>query len=168
MISALKNNPYRPGAVELVKWFRDKGYATLAISSGLDFLNAVACKDLGISYHISNKLAFDADDNCLGTVQICVNETNKGEVLEKYLRDSFTRYHHVFAVGDGIGDIPMFRVADSSLAYMPVNDVVRRAATYSAESLEDSKKLLDGFYRSFPFAPTKKGDTVMAPPIIPK
>lgn len=155
MINALKNNPYRPGASDLVKWFLERGYDTLAISSGLDVLNAVACEDLGIAKHISNKLNFDSDDACLGTVQIHVNETNKGDILKRYLENAASRYNHIFAVGDGAGDIPMFRVADFSLAFMPVNDDVRQSATYSAESFEDSKSLLDIFYRRLSDTPAR-------------
>ena len=167
LIEMLKSNPYRPGAEAFVNWFSLRGYDTLAISSGLDVFNTVTCAELCINCHISNKLRFGPDDKCLGSVEICVTETNKGEILQAFLNSSAVHYDRVIAIGDGNGDIPMFEVADVSLAYMPTSNSVRRAAKFFAETHKDAIEIFDKHFEELPFSPARPGRQINTAIIAP-
>lgn len=130
IIATLTDNPLRDGAEDLVQSFRQNGYDLLAISTGLDVLNHLTCSVLGITNHISNHLNFDENNRCTGEVDIIVTDDSKDAALYAYVQNSSKHYDYVFAVGDSDADKSLFAASNKSLAIMPMNEEVEKAATY--------------------------------------
>ena len=138
MLQALDGNPVRPGACELVAWFRARGIRCIGISTGLSLFNDVTQQELGLDEVISNQLQFD-DDVCTGAIVVNVEETTKADVLQDVCRRldrNSTESAVVF--GDGNADLPMFELARVSVAVFPRSaDVASRAdLVVEAECLE--------------------------------
>lgn len=130
IVSALDVNPIRAGAQNLVNWFRQQSYDLLAISTGLDVLNNITCRALGIPKNISNELSFDEKGYCTGEAKVIVTEESKEAVLRAHMAKQPFAYDYLVAVGDSENDVPLFKIADNSLAIIPTSEAVRSAARH--------------------------------------
>jgi phosphoserine phosphatase len=129
IVAALKTNPFRDGARELVNWFTLRAIPCVGISSGLSIFNEITAVELGVKEVISNELQFDGDI-CNGEISIKVNEENKGEIMDEILERYSVRDEHVAAFGDGTADIPLLKKAGLGIAICPSNDKVRSSARH--------------------------------------
>ena len=129
IVTALKTNPFRDGARELIDWFTLRAIPCVGISSGLSVFNEITAVELGIKEVISNELQFDGDI-CNGEISIQVNEENKGEIMDEILERYSVRDEQVAAFGDGTADIPLLRKAGLGIAICPSNDKVRSSARH--------------------------------------
>ena len=129
IVTALKTNPFRDGARELLDWFTSRAIPCVGISSGLSVFNEITAVELGIKEVISNELQFD-DDICNGEISIQVNEENKGEIMDEILERYSVSDEQVAAFGDGTADIPLLRKAGLGIAICPSNDKVRSSARH--------------------------------------
>ena len=76
IVAALRTNPFRDGARELINWFTSRAIPCVGISSGFSIFNEITGAELGIKEVISNELQFDGNI-CNGEISIQVNEENK-------------------------------------------------------------------------------------------
>ncbi len=129
LVAALRTNPFRDGARELIDWFTLRAIPCVGISSGLSIFNEITAAELGIKEVISNELQFDGDI-CNGEISIQVNEENKGEIMDEVLARYSVRDEQVAAFGDGRADIPLLRKAGLGIAICPSNDKVRSSARH--------------------------------------
>jgi len=129
IVTALKTNPFRDGARELIDWFTLRAIPCVGISSGLSVFNEITAVELGIKEVISNELQFD-DDICNGEISIQVSEENKGEIMDDILERYSVNDEQVAAFGDGTADIPLLRKAGLGIAICPSNDKVRSSARH--------------------------------------
>ena len=129
IVTALKTNPFRDGARELIDWFTSRAIPCVGISSGLSVFNEITAVELGIKEVISNELQFD-DDICNGEISIQVSEENKGEIMDDILERYSVNDEQVAAFGDGTADIPLLRKAGLGIAICPSNDKVRSSARH--------------------------------------
>ena len=127
IVAALRTNPFRDGARELIDWFTSRAIPCVGISSGLSIFNEITAAELGIKEVISNELQFDGDI-CNGEISIQVNEENKGEIMDEVLERYSVGDEQVAAFGDGRSDIPLLRKAGLGIAICPSNDKVRSSA----------------------------------------
>jgi phosphoserine phosphatase len=129
IVAALRTNPFRDGARELINWFTLRAIPCVGISSGLSIFNEITAAELGIKEVISNELQFDGDI-CNGEISIQVNEENKGEIMDQILERYLVGDEQVAAFGDGRADIPLLRKAGLGIAICPSNDKVRSSARH--------------------------------------
>ena len=129
IVAALRTNPFRDGARELINWFTSRAIPCVGISSGLSIFNEITAAELGIKEVISNELQFDGDI-CNGEISIQVNEENKGEIMDEILERYSVGDEQVAAFGDGRADIPLLRKAGLGIAICPSNDKVRSSARH--------------------------------------
>ena len=129
IVTALKTNPFRDGARELIDWFTSRAIPCVGISSGLSIFNEITAAELGIKEVISNELHFDGDIGS-GEISILVNEENKGEIMDEILERYSVSKEHVAAFGDGTADIPLLEKAGLGIAICPSNDTVRSSARH--------------------------------------
>ena len=129
IVAALRTNPFRDGARELINWLPLRAIPRVRISSGLSIFNEITAAELGIKEVISNELQFDGDI-CNGEISIQVNEENKGEIMDEILERYSVGDEQVAAFGDGRADIPLLRKAGLGIAICPSNDKVRSSARH--------------------------------------
>jgi len=129
IVTALKTNPFRDGARELIDWFTSRAIPCVGISSGLSIFNEMTAAELGIQEVVSNELQFDGDI-CKGEISILVNEENKGEIMDEILERYAVSDMEVAAFGDGTADIPLLRRAGLGIAICPSNDKVQAGAEH--------------------------------------
>ena len=134
ILGSLNTNPFREGAHQLVEWALSVSDDVFGISTGLDILNSMTCKQLGIPLCISNDLLFSQDDLCLGKVKINVAEGGKGPILKKLLIEHGYLDHDLIVFGDGRADIDMFELARVSIAVCPTSNEVSKASTLQVTS----------------------------------
>ena len=129
IVAALRTNPFRDGARELINWFTLRAIPCVGISSCLSIFNEITAAELGIKEVISNELQFDGDI-CNGEISIQVNEENKGEIMDQILERYLVGDEQVAAFGDGRADIPLLRKAVLGIAICPSNYKVRTSASH--------------------------------------
>ena len=148
IIAALRTNPFRDGARELINWFTSRAIPCVGISSGLSIFNEITAAELGIKEVISNELQFDGDI-CNGEISIQVNEENKGEIMDEILERYSVGDEQVAAFGDGRADIPLLRKAGLGIAICPSNDKVRSSARHVVgnEPIDKAIMLIEKYFR---------------------
>ena len=146
--AALRTNPFRDGARELINWFTLRAIPCVGISSGLSIFNEITAAELGIKEVISNELQFDGDI-CNGEISIQVNEENKGEIMDEILERYSVGDEQVAAFGDGRADIPLLRKAGLGIAICPSNDKVRSSARHVVgdEPIDKAIMLIEKHFR---------------------
>ena len=148
IVAALRTNPFRDGARELINWFTSRAIPCVGISSGLSIFNEITAAELGIKEVISNELQFDGDI-CNGEISIQVNEENKGEIMDEILERYSVGDEQVAAFGDGRADIPLLRKAGLGIAICPSNDKVRSSARHVVgnEPIDKAIMLIEKYFR---------------------
>ena len=148
IVAALRTNPFRDGARELINWFTLRAIPCVGISSGLSIFNEITAAELGIKEVISNELQFDGDI-CNGEISIQVNEENKGEIMDEILERYSVGDEQVAAFGDGRADIPLLRKAGLGIAICPSNDKVRSSARHVVgdEPIDKAIMLIEKHFR---------------------
>ena len=132
------------GAEKLIAAARKNGVKTLLVSGGFTFFTDRVRDRLGIDYAYSNNLVV-ANGKLAGTV-VAPFVDAKGKVghVERIARELGIGRDRVLAIGDGANDLPMMRVAGTSIAYH-AKPVVRAEASYALDYSG-----LDGVLNLFP------------------
>ena len=148
ILGALETNPLKPGAIELLRWFRDRCIPLIGISSGLDVFNRPIQDQFGFEFIKSNELLFDHQGVCLGQAKIHVEEGGKGPILKQILQEREIDPKSVVAFGDGTADIQMFELVGLSVAVAPHKEAVRQAASHvlDTEPLDMALRFLEGHF----------------------
>jgi phosphoserine phosphatase len=118
--------PRHAGLDEFFAALAEADFDVALISTGLRVLVNHFTERYRIAISVVNDLEA-SEDVCTGNVIIEVHERQKGEIA----RCIIERIHpdFVLAVGDSLGDMPLFEMADFSIAVNSEDDAVKRAVT---------------------------------------
>jgi phosphoserine phosphatase len=114
---AMDKMPFMPGAHELVKFFKSRGYKTAMISGGFTIATARVGNALGMDHVISNELIID--NGCL-TGEVTGPLTGRGNkelALEEISREYGIEPEECIVIGDGANDICIFKRARYAIAF---------------------------------------------------
>ncbi|WP_319506432.1 phosphoserine phosphatase SerB [uncultured Methanolobus sp.] len=114
---ALDKMPFMPGAKELVKYLKSRGYKTAMISGGFTIAAERVGETLGMDHVVSNELL--VDNGCLtGEVKgPLTGQCSKEHVLEEISRKYGLEPEECIVVGDGANDICIFKRARYAIAF---------------------------------------------------
>jgi HAD superfamily phosphoserine phosphatase-like hydrolase len=146
----IDNISLRNGSLTVLNYFREHGYKVCAVSSGFDLWKSIFQRkyDFVFDDFLANHLVVDTDGILTGDIEIYVTDFTKGKNKGNHLKTLATKYNldhkQIIMVGDGLGDINGFQIADISFAVAPSDNQVADAATHviGGESLSS---LLDYF-----------------------
>jgi len=119
------------GARETVHSLKKLGLKTAIISSGISVLADRVKAELEIDYAFSNKITEDKNGKIIGIEVVPVHR--KASVMRKLARLEGVSTRNCIVVGDGIYDVPMFKIAGFSIAFNSDNDEVKGAADISID-----------------------------------
>ncbi|MEA3557664.1 MAG: HAD-IB family phosphatase [Candidatus Thermoplasmatota archaeon] len=133
------------GFMEAMEMLRVEGIAPVILSGGIDIL-ANRLGDLGGFHQVhANGLKTDRDGNLVGGGILRVPLRDKGSVLRMIMGEG--TFHPVSAVGDSLVDVPMFEIADISIAFRPDSEEVSRRADHvvlEADLRKVARIIIDG------------------------
>ncbi|MFX1562127.1 MAG: HAD family hydrolase [Promethearchaeota archaeon] len=122
-----------PGAHKLIETIRSWGVKTAIISSGLACFADRAKEILGIDVSKSNRLLTDTEGRICG-VDVQVAYDNKHQVLINISKGMGIPLSRCAAIGDSRNDIPMFRVAGTSIAFNAKDEGVLASVSKAVNS----------------------------------
>ncbi len=128
----LRQNPYVPGAREVVTALKEHGVEIAIISTGLLLHAELVAQELGVRWAIGNEIFFEFDGKdwvVNGEVRAHCPYNGKGEVLAQLQERLGVAPEQTLSVGDTRGDVPMFRRSRVSVAVAPHHEDVAAAAT---------------------------------------
>jgi phosphoserine phosphatase len=140
MEAIFRQDPYLPGAREIVKTLRGMGVQIAVVSTGLRLHAEQVQADLNIDSIIANELLFE-NGRATGEARTHVPEGGKGQIVARLQAQFGAEPDECLAVGDGTSDIDMFRQVRVGIAVSPVSDEVRAAASLVLEE-SDLRPLL--------------------------
>ena len=104
----------RKGAKELIARLHEVNINTVILSGGIQYLADKWANEWDMAGAFANDLIDDADGNL--TANINASGHNKGPLMEKIIKDFGLTGREVAAVGDTMVDLPMFEIANLSIA----------------------------------------------------
>jgi phosphoserine phosphatase len=134
--------PYQEGALEAVQELGQLGIVTVIVSTGLSIVVDRVRAELGIDMAVSNELLVE-DGYLTGAARIHVEYEKKGGVIADILGARGLSRQEACAIGDGDGDIDMFRQVSLPIGFRPTESVlphVRHA--FHGNSLEGIVKII--------------------------
>jgi len=136
-----KTLPMMPGAEEVVRGLKAKGYTVICFSGGFRDATKPACEKLGIDADFSNFL--HAEDGILtGAVGGEMMYSNaKGDMITRLQALLGVDRSDTLVVGDGANDLSMFAHADTRVAFCG-KPVLKEAATHCVD-VKDLREILD-------------------------
>jgi phosphoserine phosphatase len=110
--------PYHEGSREAIEAMRAMGIHTVIVSTGLSLLVDRVRDDLGIHMALSNDLMSE-NGKLTGDIRINVDYEKKGVLVEKILAERGLTPADACAVGDGLGDMGMFKAVTLPIGFHP-------------------------------------------------
>ena len=109
--------PLMPGAKEVVKGLKEKGYKVVCFSGGFKNATIPFCEELGIDAEFSNIL-HSKDGILTGQVggEMMFNDS-KGQMLKRLQKLLNVSEKDTLTVGDGANDLSMFKYAGKRVAF---------------------------------------------------
>jgi len=135
-----KNLPMMPGAAEVVKGLKEKGYTVVCFSGGFRDATKPACEKLGIDADFSNFL--HAEEGILtGAVggEMMYSDA-KGDMIIRLQALLNVGREDTLVVGDGANDLSMFAHADTRVSFCG-KPVLKEAATHCID-VKDLREVL--------------------------
>ncbi|MEP7329595.1 MAG: phosphoserine phosphatase SerB, partial [Betaproteobacteria bacterium] len=121
-----------PGAERMLAGFRAVGAKTLLVSGGFTFFTERLKSRLGLDHAVANTLQV-ANGIITGELAgAIVDAKTKADTVAEWKTQYAGAGGLTVTLGDGANDLPMFRIADVSVAYR-AKPVVRAAATYAID-----------------------------------
>ncbi len=114
----LENVAIREGSEEFFSFLKSRGVKIFAISGGLTPLLEIISKKFHFDRFMANDIFFE-DGVVNGKFKINVTPTNKGEILQGFLKDFGISESSCIAIGDSQFDIPMLKVCGYKIAFNP-------------------------------------------------
>lgn len=138
------NLPMMPGAFEVVKGLKERGYTVICFSGGFRNATAPAAKALGLDADFSN---FLHSEGGILTGQVggeMMHSNAKGEMITRMQSLLGVNRTDTLVVGDGANDLSMFAHADTCVAFC-AKPVLREAATHCVDTkdLREILKIVD-------------------------
>jgi phosphoserine phosphatase len=121
--------PLMPGAHELLRRLRERGVHTAIVSGGLDVLARRVARELGIDRALANGLLTTPAGRLTGEGVVRVPIHRKEQVLAALQSDLGIAPGETASVGNSDIDVGLFRRSRVGIAFLPEDDIVRRAAT---------------------------------------
>ena len=136
--------PMMPGAFEVVKGLKERGYTVICFSGGFRNATQPACDKLGIAADFSN---FLHDEGGILTGQVggeMMHSDAKGEMIIRMQGLLSVSREDTLVVGDGANDLSMFTHADTRVAFC-AKPVLKEAATHCVDTkdLREILKIVD-------------------------
>ena len=148
-IGVLESLPLRPHSLQLLQRFRAMGMRIVTLSSGVHWWEEVWRGKYGVTFdhYRANVVEVDARGRCTGRVKIQVTDdnplTNKGVILASLQAEWGITREETLALGDGTGDIPLFRQSGRSFCISPSGAKVVSATSDGELSSGDFAELID-------------------------
>jgi phosphoserine phosphatase len=136
--------PFMKGTKVTVDIFRNNGYKTAIISSGLSILAEKLKRKLGLDYIFANNLLIDEEGFLTGEGNPVVGLWDKKRVLQSLLKILEMKPKHCAVVGDSVFDISLFDMVGFSIAFNSRDERVKKSADISIES-KDLRTVLSHF-----------------------
>jgi phosphoserine phosphatase len=114
---ALDRMPFMPGAHELVKFFKSRGYKTAMISGGFTIATERIGNELGMDHVVSNELVIDNGHFTGEVTGPLTGHGTKELVLEEISREYGIEPEECIVIGDGANDICIFKRAGYAIAF---------------------------------------------------
>ncbi|WP_435098989.1 phosphoserine phosphatase SerB [Halarchaeum sp. P4] len=110
----------RPGAAELIEALNDAGHTTAILTGGFTpgVEAALAKEHTEVDHVVANELPVE-DGHLTGDADGPLIEGTKDEALESLCVETGTDLTDTVAVGDGANDLPMLKVAGTSIGFIP-------------------------------------------------
>ncbi len=115
--------PYHEGSREAIDALKGMGIHTVILSTGLSLLVERVKNDLGIHMAISNDLV-EEDGKLTGDIRINVDYEQKGPLVARILDELDLVPADACAVGDGRGDMGMFKAVALPIGFHPEEDII--------------------------------------------
>ncbi len=119
--------PRMEGLDLVFDYFAVRQFKIGLVSTGLKLLTDHFTSRYSINYCVVNDLACDGD-LCSGEAIITLNDHEKDRAVREIIADCGAEY--VVAFGDSRGDIPVFKLADFSVAVNSTDPDLLRLASY--------------------------------------
>jgi len=133
--------PMMPGAFEVVKGLKERGYTVICFSGGFRNATAPAAKALGLDADFSN---FLHSEGGILTGQVggeMMHSDAKGEMITRIQNLLGANREDTLVVGDGANDLSMFAHADTRVAFC-AKPILKEAATHCVDE-KDLTQILD-------------------------
>jgi phosphoserine phosphatase len=126
--------PLMVGAETVIETLHDWGFYVGCISSGVSqFFMKPFKKRLGLDFAYSNILG-ESDGKHSGKIEYVMGGQQKAERIMEVLNETGLTEESLASVGDGMNDIPIFKISKLSIAFNPSNEQVQNAATHYVHS----------------------------------
>ena len=127
--------PVYEGLEDFLRYLRSKRIKLGIISSGLSVLADWVKENYGFDFAIANELG--ATDGTLnGEIKINVHYDQKGEWVQEAGRRFQASREEILAIGDGSGDVQMFRMAGLSIAFNSLSPQLNALATLCVRTMD--------------------------------
>ena len=135
-----KTLPLMPGAKEVVKGLKAKGYKVVCFSGGFRNATTLFSEQLGLDGEFSNIL-HSKDGLLTGQVggEMMFNDS-KGQMLKRLQKLLDVSEENTLAVGDGANDLSMFKYASKRVAFC-AKPILKESANIIIEEKDLSKIL---------------------------
>ncbi len=113
-----KNFKLTNGAIEIIKYLKEKNYKIIVFSGGFDTVLEYFEPILGIDTYFANILHFNKQNKLSGKLggEMMFNDS-KGKILQRLQKALNISKENTLVVGDGANDISMFKQAGKSVAF---------------------------------------------------
>ncbi len=129
----LRENPFLPGAPELLRALKQAGVAVALVSAGFTLNTDPILAEFGLDYALANELTV-ADGLLDGGAINHVPEGGKAEFACALMEKLGISRNQTLAVGDTAGDLELFECAGVRMAVNPTSDRLRALADVTFES----------------------------------
>lgn len=126
----LDRAPLVPGAVETLQELKRSGVRTAIVSGGLLHLARRLATEGGVDHVHANDVVVDARGFLTGEGRAPVPLLDKSSIVKSLQREVGATPRATAVVGNSSIDVPMFALADVSIAFNPVDTGTARAARH--------------------------------------
>jgi phosphoserine phosphatase len=124
----LAENPYVPGAPDLLRALKGAGVIVALASAGFTLNTDPIMADFGLDYALANELGITPDGILDGTAVHRVPEGGKAAFVRELMSRLGVPPERTLAAGDTRGDLELFEHAGIRVAVNPLSEVLRAQA----------------------------------------
>jgi len=117
-----------PGAEDVVRALRERGYKTAIASAGIDLLAERIAAELHMDHYLANGLVADDRGRLSGEGVLRVRLMDKGDAVKTLIKMAGASKKGTTSIGNSRYDISMFKASGFGIAFAPSDDEIARAA----------------------------------------